>query len=131
MSDFHKVKIKTIQKTTNDCLVVEFDIPENLQQVYSFKQGQYLTLKATIENEEIRRSYSLCSSPVDESWKIAIKQIPNGSFSTYANTELKVDDFLEVMTPSGEFFVDVDVAASKNYIAFAAGSGITLSLIHI
>jgi len=125
MSDFHKVKIKAIQKTTKDCSVLEFDIPENLHQAYAFKQGQYLTLKAIIENEEIRRSYSLCSSPVDEAWKVAVKQIPNGSFSTYANNELKADDYIEVMTPSGEFFVNVDATASKNYIAFAAGSGIT------
>jgi len=74
---------------------------------------------------QIRRSYSLCSSPIDKQWKVAIKQIPGGVFSTYANTDLKIGDTIDIMEPTGHFYVDVNPNASNNYIAFAAGSGIT------
>ena len=125
MADFHKVNIADIYKETKDTVVVEFEIPINLQENFSFKQGQHLTLRKIINDEDVRRSYSLCSSPLDKKWKVAIKQIPGGVFSTYANTKLKSGDTLELMEPSGNFYVDVQPTASKNYIAFAAGSGIT------
>ena len=125
MADFHKVNIADIYKETKDTVVVEFEIPINLQENFSFKQGQHLTLRKIINDEDVRRSYSLCSSPLDKKWKVAIKQIPGGVFSTYANTKLKSGDTLELMEPSGNFYVDIQPTASKNYIAFAAGSGIT------
>ena len=125
MADFHKVNIADIYKETKDTVVVEFEIPINLQENFSFKQGQHLTLRKIINDEDVRRSYSLCSSPLDKKWKVAIKQIPGGVFSTYANNELKSGDTLELMEPSGNFYVDIQPTASKNYIAFAAGSGIT------
>lgn len=125
MANFHKIKVKDVYKETKDCSVVSFDVPEKLQDDFKYKQGQYLTLKTTINSEDIRRSYSLCSSPIDREWKVAIKQIPGGVFSTYANTVLKAGDSLEVMAPSGEFYVDVNPKVKNNYIAFAAGSGIT------
>ncbi len=125
MADFHKVNIADIYKETKDTVVVEFEIPKKLQENFSFKQGQHLTLRKIINNEDVRRSYSLCSSPLDKKWKVAIKQIPGGVFSTYANTKLKNGDTIELMEPSGNFYIDVQPTASKNYIAFAAGSGIT------
>jgi ring-1,2-phenylacetyl-CoA epoxidase subunit PaaE len=125
MADFHKVNIADIYKETKDTVVVEFEIPKKLQQNFSFKQGQHLTLRKIINDEDVRRSYSLCSSPLDKKWKVAIKQIPGGVFSTYANTKLKSGDTIELMEPSGNFYVDVQPTSSKNYIAFAAGSGIT------
>jgi len=125
MADFHKVKVSEVYKETKDTVVVEFDIPKKLEDVFRFKQGQHLTLRKIIDDEDVRRSYSLCSSPLDNQWKVAIKQIPGGVFSTYANTELKSGDFIELMEPSGNFYVDLEPKASKNYIAFAAGSGIT------
>ena len=125
MAEFHKVNIADIYKETKDTVVVEFEIPLQLQENFSFKQGQHLTLRKIINDEDVRRSYSLCSSPLDKKWKVAIKQIPGGVFSTYANTKLKIGDTLELMEPSGHFYVDVQPSASKNYIAFAAGSGIT------
>jgi ring-1,2-phenylacetyl-CoA epoxidase subunit PaaE len=125
MADFHKVNIADIYKETKDTVVVEFEIPKKLQQNFSFKQGQHLTLRKIINDEDVRRSYSLCSSPLDKKWKVAIKQIPGGVFSTYANTKLKSGDTIELMEPSGNFYVDVQPTFSKNYIAFAAGSGIT------
>ncbi len=125
MAEFYNIRVKDIYKETKDCSVVSFDIPENLYKTFSFKQGQHLTLRKVINNEDVRRSYSLCSSPLDKEWKVAIKQIPEGLFSTYANTELKTGDILEIAAPTGHFYIEVSGEASRNHIAFAAGSGIT------
>ena len=125
MAKFHSIKILDIYKETKDCSVISFDIPEDLKQEFVYKQGQHLTLKATIDGEEIRRSYSLCSSPVENKWQVAVKKINNGLFSTFVNDKLKKGDFLEIMPPNGVFHTDVNPSKSKNYIAFAAGSGIT------
>ena len=125
MAKFHKIEVADVYKETSDCTVITFNIPENLQEEFNYKQGQYLTLRKTINGEDVRRSYSLCSSPVDNQWKVAVKQIFGGAFSTYANTELKAGDTLQVMVPAGSFYVEVDPNGKKNYIAFAAGSGIT------
>ena len=125
MADFYQIKVSDVYKETKDTVVVELSIPDKLHNIFAFKQGQHLTLKKNINGEDIRRSYSLCSSPLDKKWKVAIKQIPGGVFSTYANAELKSNDSLEVLEPSGNFNVDPEPKVSKNYIAFAAGSGIT------
>lgn len=125
MAEFYNIRIANIYKETKDTSVVTFDIPENLQNNFKFIQGQHLTLKKDINGEDVRRSYSLCSSPIENEWKVAIKQIPGGIFSTYANNEFKSGDSLEIMEPTGNFYVDVESEASKNYLAFAAGSGIT------
>ncbi|MBE9489270.1 MAG: phenylacetate-CoA oxygenase/reductase subunit PaaK [Bacteroidetes bacterium] len=125
MADFHQIKVTEVYKETKDTSIVTFDIPEHLQDNFKFIQGQHLTLKKDINGKDVRRSYSLCSSPIENKWKVAIKQIPGGVFSTYANSELKSGDTLEIMEPTGNFYVDVESETSKNYIAFAAGSGIT------
>ncbi len=125
MADFHNVHIADVYKETKDTVVVEFDIPESLQAHFDFKQGQHLTLRKFIDGEDVRRSYSLCTSPLEKEWKVAIKQIPGGVFSTFANEKLVAGDSIEIMEPSGNFFVEVDADAANNYIAFAAGSGIT------
>lgn len=122
---FFPLKVSQIQKTTHDCAVLTFDVSEQLKEQFQYTQGQYLTLKTMINGEEVRRSYSLCSSPIDGEWKVAVKKIEDGRFSTYANDILKVGDTLEVMPPNGRFFQEVDEKAKKNYVAFAAGSGIT------
>lgn len=125
MADFYNIKVTDIYKETKDTVVISFDIPDNLKEEFKFKQGQHLTLRKEINGEDIRRNYSLCTSPVDNQWKVAVKTIRNGIFSNYAFNELKKGDELQVMPPHGEFYVDVDEAASNNYVAFAAGSGIT------
>jgi ring-1,2-phenylacetyl-CoA epoxidase subunit PaaE len=122
---FHKLKIKDIYKETDDCSVVSFDIPESLKESFDYHQGQHLTLKADIDGEDTRRSYSLCSSPLEDIWRVAVKQIPGGKFSTYVNSSLKTGDELEVMAPSGTFGVKLDPDKPKNYLFFSAGSGIT------
>lgn len=125
MAKFHTLKVKNIYKETSDCSVISFDIPENLRGEFTYTSGQHLTLKADIEGEDVRRSYSLCSSPLEEKWEVAVKQIPGGKFSTLVNETLKVGDELEVMAPSGTFGVDTNSMNKKNYLFFSAGSGIT------
>ncbi|MEH1007208.1 1,2-phenylacetyl-CoA epoxidase subunit PaaE [Winogradskyella sp. ECml5-4] len=125
MADFHILKVADIYKETEDTSVITFEVPSELKKEFQFRQGQHLTLKADINGEDVRRSYSLCSSPLDGQWKVAVKLIPGGKFSTYINDELRRGDQLEVMSPSGTFGVDVNATKAKNYLFFAAGSGIT------
>ncbi|WP_272972563.1 2Fe-2S iron-sulfur cluster-binding protein [Croceibacter atlanticus] len=125
MAKFHNIRVKDIYKETDDCSVITFDVPKDLHNAFNFSQGQHLTLKAIINGEDTRRSYSLCSSPIDKEWKVAVKKIHGGKFSTYVNDTLKSGDMLEIMEPSGTFGVDIDNSKRKNYLVFAAGSGIT------
>ncbi|WP_422105883.1 FAD-binding oxidoreductase [Winogradskyella sp.] len=125
MAEFHSLRVKDIYKETEDTSVVTFDVPSALSDVFRFRQGQHLTLKTDINGEDVRRSYSLCSSPNEAKWQVAVKQIPGGKFSTYINEELKAGDYLDVMAPSGTFGVDCHPEHAKNYLFFAAGSGIT------
>ena len=105
--------------------MISFELTEDIKSLFQYIQGQYLTLRADINGEDIRRSYSICSSPLDDEMKVGIKRIEDGKFSTYATTKLQVGDIVEVMPPNGTFYKEIEPEASKNYIAFAAGSGIT------
>jgi len=120
-----KLSVAAVEKTTEDCTIVTLDVPTDIRPEFAYQHGQYLTLIADINGESVRRSYSLCSSPLDEAWKVGIKQIPEGKFSTYANQQLKAGDSIEVLPPNGTFFVPVAPDQTRNYAAFAAGSGIT------
>ncbi|MCC6636029.1 MAG: phenylacetic acid degradation protein, partial [Chitinophagaceae bacterium] len=122
---FYPLTIKQVNQETADCISVLFDIPENLQPHFSYIQGQNITIKTSINNEEVRRSYSLCSSPLSNEFRIAIKKIDGGIFSTFANENLKAGSILDVMPATGRFFTEINAHHQKNYVAFAAGSGIT------
>lgn len=122
---FHTLEIKDIRKETIDSVSISFEIPEELKSDYSYLPGQYLTLRSIIDSEEVRRSYSLCSSPFENEWRVAIKQVENGKFSTFANDVLKVGDKIDVMTPTGNFALRSDEKNQKSYALFAAGSGVT------
>ena len=128
---FHSLRIKETRKETPECVSVVFEIPEDLKKSFQFKQGQSLTMRTRINNEEIRRTYSICSSPLDNEIRVAIKKVDGGLFSSFANEGLKKGDILEVMEPVGKFYTHLEPGQKKNYLAFAAGSGITpvLSLI--
>jgi ring-1,2-phenylacetyl-CoA epoxidase subunit PaaE len=123
--NFFPLKIKEIRKETADCVSVLFDIPEHLAPNFTFKQGQYLTLKANVDSEEIRRSYSICSAPFENELRIAIKHVEDGIFSTYANKKLKKGDTLDVAKPDGRFNTILNFNNKKHYVLIAAGSGIT------
>ena len=122
---FHTLQISDLRRETSDCVSIAFEIPESLREVFSFKQGQYITFKTDLGGQDIRRSYSICSSPLDKELRVAVKKVPHGVFSTYANEQLKKGDSLEVMPPNGRFFTEMDEKNEKNYVAFASGSGIT------
>lgn len=125
MIHFHSLRVKKIQKETEDCVSISFEVPEELKDIFQFKQGQNLTIKKTIKGEELRRNYSICTSPYDNELKVAVKRVKGGLFSTYANEELKEGEFLDVMPPTGEFYTELNPNQQKTYVAFAAGSGIT------
>lgn len=126
MAKFHTLTVTDIVKETQDCVSVAFQIPEPLKEEFNYIQGQYVTLKMNIGGEEVRRSYSICSSPVvDEELRIAIKKVAEGRVSGFINENLKVGDTLDVMTPMGNFFTQMDPSHKKNYVLFAGGSGIT------
>lgn len=122
---FHTLKVKAVKKETADCVSVLFEVPAHLQQEYLFEQGQNITLKAKINGEELRRSYSVCNAPYENELKVAIKKVEDGKFSSYANDVLKAGDEIEVLPPTGKFNTALNPANKKNYLAFAAGSGIT------
>lgn len=122
---FHPLKVIDIRKETADTVSVAFEVPENLEVDYVFLAGQYVTLRTTIDGEDVRRAYSICSAPHEKELRVAIKQVENGVFSTYANNTLQVGDVIDVMTPTGQFYTDYHGGNQKRYVLFAAGSGIT------
>ncbi len=125
MAKFRSVRISDIYKETKDCSVMTLDIPEDMRQDFAYIQGQHLTFRSIIDGEDVRRTYSLCSSPAENKWQVAVKRIDGGRFSSFVNEKLKPGDTVEVMPPTGVFYAKIEPEKEKNYIAFAAGSGIT------
>lgn len=126
MSDFHTLTIQSITRETAQAISVGFLIPSELKDTFNYEAGQYITLKTTINGAEVRRAYSICSTPESGELRVAIKEVEEGTFSTFANRELKEGDTIEVAAPEGRFVLDSAFAkAKKSYLAFAAGSGIT------
>ena len=125
MSSFYKLSIKEIIKETADAVSILFNVPEELQSHYTFVAGQYVNLKVTLDGQEIRRAYSICSAPKSGELRIAVKALKNGFFSKFANEKLAVGNVIEVGTPEGKFTFEPKTDRQKNYAAFVAGSGIT------
>lgn len=123
MATFQNVTIQEIKTETANAVSVVFNIPENLKSDFNFTAGQYITLQTKINNQEVRRAYSICSTPQSGEIRVAVKAVENGTFSVYATSNLKVGDAIEISAPEGRFQLKPE--ANKNYIAFAAGSGIT------
>ncbi len=122
---FEKLRVKEIREETKECVSITLDVPDQLKESFAYTHGQHLNFRTFINGEEIRRTYSLCSAPYEKIWKVAVKKVADGRFSSFANEHLKAGDEVEVMTPSGNFSIKLDPANQKNYLAFAAGSGIT------
>jgi len=122
---FHRLAVSNLRRESPDAVSLTFAIPKELAGDYSFAPGQYLTLRTTMDGEEVRRSYSICSGPDDGELRIAVKKVDGGAFSSWAADELKAGDELDVMTPTGRFGVAPAPDAARVYIGFAAGSGIT------
>lgn len=125
MSSFYKLSIQEIKRETPQTVSVLFNIPLEFKDFYTFTAGQYVNLKLTLDGEEIRRAYSICSTPNSGELRIAIKEVKNGLFSKFANQKLAVGNILEVGTPEGKFTFEPNQDKQKNYLAFVAGSGIT------
>lgn len=125
MIHFHPLRVQQVEKETEDCVSITFEVPKDLEEKFFFKQGQNLTIKKIINGEEHRRNYSICSSPFDRKLKVAVKKVEGGAFSTFANEELKAGEMLEVLPPTGNFNTELNPQQKKNYVAFVAGSGIT------
>ncbi len=125
MAKFHLLKVSRLERPTSESVAVTFDVPTHLKNEFAFVQGQHLTLKATINGDDTRRSYSICSCPLDSELTVAVKKLEGGKFSTFANEDLTVGDQIEVMPPHGHFFVPLEASKSRSYVAFASGSGIT------
>ncbi len=122
---FHPLTVKQLQKDTSDCVIITFDIPESQMELFQYNAGQNITVKKIFDGTEIRRSYSICAAPYENKLSVAVKKIEGGLFSSYANDQLKAGDVLEVMPPTGKFNTPLNLANKKNYLAIAAGSGIT------
>ena len=122
---FYSLKVKDVRPETADCVSVSLEVPADLTERFHFAPGQYLTFRRHFNDAEVRRSYSICSSPGEGELRVAIKKVTEGKFSTYAHGELKAGELLDVMPPMGNFTPKKIEKIHKEYLAFAAGSGIT------
>ncbi len=123
--NFHSLRVKEVVRETPDTATLVFEVPESLREAYRYSQGQYLTIKLQIGGKEQRRSYSMCSSPLEPDLAVTVKRIKNGAVSNYLNDRIQAGAELEVMEPDGRFFTPLDPDNRKTYYLFGAGSGIT------
>jgi len=125
MRKFHDLKIREVTPETPDAVSVAFDVPEDLKDTYRYKQGQHITLRTTIDGQDLRRSYSICSSVSENDLRVSVRELPEGRFSGWVNHRLAPGDEVAVFPPVGQFNADLDPDNEKHYVAFAAGAGIT------
>ena len=122
---FHTLTISDVRRETADAVSLAFAVPARLRAAYGYVPGQYLTLRATIDGEDVRRSYSICSGLDDGELRVVVKQVAGGAFSGWVGEHVRVGDTLAVMTPGGRFGVPIEPGSARTLVAFAAGSGIT------
>ena len=125
MNKLYDLKVTKITHLTASSVMITFEVPELLKKVFSFEAGEYLTLQQTINNQKVRRAYSICSGVNEGELSVAVKRVPNGIFSTYATQELKEGDILQVMPPMGSFVFFYDIFGNRDIMLFSAGSGVT------
>lgn len=125
MSRFHSLTVARVDRETRDAVAITFAVPPELADTFRFAPGQHLTVRARIDGEDVRRSYSICAGTQEGRLRIAVKRNPKGVFSTWANERLRPGERLDVLPPIGHFHVPLDPMHHKHYVAFAAGSGIT------
>ena len=122
---FHPLRVRAIEPDTPEAVIVSFEVPPALRQTFGFIQGQYLTLRSRIDGQELRRSYSICAGVDDGEIRVGVRRVQGGVFSNWIHTTLRPGDEIEVMAPQGRFYVPLDPAARRHYLAIAGGSGIT------
>lgn len=125
MAAFHPLTVTDIRRETRDSVVLSLAVPDAHRDAFRFTQGQYLTFRAVIDGEEVRRSYSICSGVGEDVCRVGVKKVADGLFSTWVNESLRPGQQLEAMPPMGNFHVPLDPANRNHYVGFAAGSGIT------
>lgn len=122
---FHPLKVRAIEPDTAEAVIVTFEVPDALRQTFGFTQGQYLTLRKTIEGQDLRRSYSICAGVDDGELRVGVRKVKGGVFSNWINAHLQPGDTVSVMAPQGRFFVPLDPTARRHHVGIAGGSGIT------
>jgi len=122
---FHALRVAEIVPETSEANSIRFEIPPDLRDRFAFRAGQHLTLRATLNGEEVRRNYSLCTAPDDQDWMVTVKRIGGGLFSNWVGDQLKAGDTVDVMPPHGSFTTEFEPAKSRHLVGIAGGSGIT------
>ena len=122
---FHPLRVRKIEPDTQEAVVVSFEVPPDLREVFGFTQGQYLTLRADIDGQDLRRSYSICAGVDDGELRVGVRKVRGGAFSNWINEHLKPGDSIKVMAPQGRFFVPLEPQAARHHVGIAGGSGIT------
>ncbi len=122
---FHPLRVKAIEPDTAEAVIVSFEVPTDLQEVFGFTQGQYLTLRHDIDGQDLRRSYSICAGLDDGELRVGVRKVRDGVFSNWINASLQPGDTLQVMAPQGRFFVPIEPASARHHVGIAGGSGIT------
>ncbi|HYJ97471.1 MAG TPA: 1,2-phenylacetyl-CoA epoxidase subunit PaaE [Burkholderiaceae bacterium] len=122
---FHPLRVRRIEPDTSEAVIVTFEVPTDLRDVFGFTQGQYLTLRREVEGQDLRRSYSICAGVDDGELRVGVRKVNGGVFSNWINEHLKHGDTIHVMAPQGRFFVPIDAAQARHYVGIAGGSGIT------
>lgn len=126
MAKFYPLPVVHKKQETEDAITIGFSIPDQYKSEFNYKQGQYLTLRMTINGEEIRRSYSLCTSPLeDDILSVTIKKVAGGKMSNFLNDGIQLGTNIDVMPPDGRFYSEINAAHQKQYILIGGGSGIT------
>ncbi len=122
---FHPLEIQEVRRETADCISVVFAVSEAYKDTFAFQSGQYVTLRAEVGDQELRRSYSLCSAPHHGEWRVAIKRVDDGMFSQWAHALLQAGATIDVLPPDGHFKYPPEGEKPRNVLLLAAGSGIT------
>jgi ring-1,2-phenylacetyl-CoA epoxidase subunit PaaE len=122
---FHPLRVRAVEPDTAEAVIISFDVPPALRETFGFTQGQYLTLRKTIDGQDLRRSYSICAGVDDGELRVGVRKVRGGVFSNWINEHLKPGDEVAVMAPQGRFFVPLDPSAQRHHVGIAGGSGIT------
>src|SRR6478736_3250661 len=122
---FHALRVAEIVPETAEANSIRFEIPAELRERFAFRAGQHLTLRTTINGEEVRRNYSLCTAPDEQDWMVTVKRIGGGLFSNWVGDQLQAGDVGGVMPPHGSFTTELHAAKRRHLVAIAGGSGIT------
>jgi len=122
---FHPLRVKAVEPDTPEAVIVSFEVPPELREVFGFTQGQYLTLRRDIDGQDLRRSYSICAGLDDDELRVGVRKVQGGLFSNWINAHLQPGDTVQVMAPQGRFFVPIEPASARHHVGIAGGSGIT------